>query len=894
MARRGAAQLGALHAFARRAAARRALLTLCLAVLASLLLTASAFALNVTGTWNANYHCEAGWCAGQDFPAPGVVLEQAKGSSHVTNPPSASGTLSGNTLTLDGQEGSYTFHEVLTIAANGKSWSGSLSDSNGTSGTDTATRVSGPPGETISVSGIVHDVYEQGLAGVAVKLSGKSDAEEEISRTDVTDGAGRYSFEVPSGTYNVTTTNEPPEQNGGTFTVAKPAGAATISAGEIAPPAPPRNPCTGTAKESTCALSHLESGEQGTADFTYTYCTAGEREANGKPVTGCPIIFIPGFLGSRIACNTGELWPHLPTELANAAIKAEFGELLLEPDGVTNSGAPGSCMKSAAPIPGQAGVVGLAAGADIYQSTLNFLNRIVAHGPPSVEQGAYAFPYDWRKSPLIAAEALDEYVDQVLGKTGAAHVTLMAHSMGGLVLQGYVANAAHAKKVERAITLGTPYWGAPKSHTALFTAKSNEPKRELIGLDLLIRSYQLQQAARNMQGLYWLYPDGNFGPWLKVNLNGGTFNGLTVAPGSKSSLKLGAWLNSSEIGPWVELLGGTAQLERNAFEGHAALDGFQTNGVPYRIVVGVGVPTITGIEVTENAFEGARLTSEEIYEGTQWVKVTFGSGDGTVPALSATQGVSEGRPPLRESVPIDYECEVEHVALPGNEAIQKKLEGFLLKGDPITSGTVCPYTGTETEVVKLPGTGAVYKAASPEGVTVLAGKAVLTLQQAAAQRLVQIVPDGDGRTIVVTGSKHPVTLQVTGRNFLIRTQAIKSAAKGTAGATGPAHLYGPLKGTLQVGMSGAVTRNGKKVKPAARHRLPRTTAHVTRRGHLYIVRLTASGKGIAGTYVRIGKAAPKRYRHPLKLTKSQLRRLRFASVEALGNWERAKKAHVPR
>jgi triacylglycerol esterase/lipase EstA (alpha/beta hydrolase family) len=48
----------------------------------------------------------------------------------------------------------------------------------------------------------------------------------------------------------------------------------------------------------------------------------------------------------------------------------------------------------------------------------------------------------------------------------------MAHSMGGLVTQAYISYAPYAEKVARAITLGTPYWGAPKSHTALLSGKS--------------------------------------------------------------------------------------------------------------------------------------------------------------------------------------------------------------------------------------------------------------------------------------------------------------------------------------------------------------------------------------------------------------------------------------
>jgi hypothetical protein len=99
--------------------------------------------LNVSGTWNAVYHCEAGSCKGQDFPAPGVELVQAPGSTHVQSGPDVEGTLNGHVLTLEGGSGGYHFTETVTISEDGNSWSGPLSDNNGTSGTDTATRVSG-------------------------------------------------------------------------------------------------------------------------------------------------------------------------------------------------------------------------------------------------------------------------------------------------------------------------------------------------------------------------------------------------------------------------------------------------------------------------------------------------------------------------------------------------------------------------------------------------------------------------------------------------------------------------------------------------------------------------------------------------------------------------------
>ncbi len=72
---------------------------------------ASASALNLTGTWSANYRCEAGPCPGGqiNFSAT-VTLTQAEGSETVTGTDggeSISGTLKGNTFTYRSFVGSY-------------------------------------------------------------------------------------------------------------------------------------------------------------------------------------------------------------------------------------------------------------------------------------------------------------------------------------------------------------------------------------------------------------------------------------------------------------------------------------------------------------------------------------------------------------------------------------------------------------------------------------------------------------------------------------------------------------------------------------------------------------------------------------------------------------------
>ena len=96
--------------------------------------------LNVSGTYSSVYHCKTGWCAGQDFPAT-TTYRQAAGSNVVYDGTNA-GTLTGNVLTIHEVQGSYSWTSVLTFAADGKSWTGTTTDSNNTSGIDVGTLTS--------------------------------------------------------------------------------------------------------------------------------------------------------------------------------------------------------------------------------------------------------------------------------------------------------------------------------------------------------------------------------------------------------------------------------------------------------------------------------------------------------------------------------------------------------------------------------------------------------------------------------------------------------------------------------------------------------------------------------------------------------------------------------
>ena len=71
--------------------------------------------------------------------------------------------------------------------------------------------------------------------------------------------------------------------------------------------------------------------------------------------------------------------------------------------------------------------------------------------------------------PKYSLESLDEKVtsaiqrDDCAKEEGAKRVVIMAHSYGGLLTRTYINDPKYAKRVARVLTVGTPYWGAPKS-----------------------------------------------------------------------------------------------------------------------------------------------------------------------------------------------------------------------------------------------------------------------------------------------------------------------------------------------------------------------------------------------------------------------------------------------
>ena len=362
-----------------------------------------------------------------------------------------------------------------------------------------------------------------------------------------------------------------------------------------------------------------------------------------------PVIFVPGFMGSKLFCGASELWPNLPLP--------QLSQLELARDGRTNAG-----CAAAGPAAGQ--LVETALSSDIYASTVAFLRDLHP-------EGFHLYAWDWRKNPEEAVAGLDALIDQVRPPDGK--VVLMAHSMGGLVVRSYVEDPARAAKVARAVTVATPYWGSPKT---LFPFVYGVEAPGLSALDAVFDNDELRAFARHLQGLFFLWPSARYGPWLSIE-------------GRANPLTQGAQLD------FVEERGGNRSLLATALGAHAVrLDELRTNGVDYQTVVGSGIHTVGGIEIKSMPLSGIPGIPDLDLVSVDWV-----NGDGTVPLTSAVAAT----PAVRRH----FVCGISHVPLPGRSSVTSRLRPFLLDGDPIASlpvsGVLCEPSGFALSLYALGG-----------------------------------------------------------------------------------------------------------------------------------------------------------------------------------------------
>lgn len=123
------------------------------------------------------------------------------------------------------------------------------------------------------------------------------------------------------------------------------------------------------------------------------------------------------------------------------------------------------------------------------------LNTLLIKFP---DRPIYQFSYDWRKSNTLTMKKLDAFI-KTIRKRGK--VDIVAHSMGGLVAAHYIRE--HGGRVDKFISLCTPYEGAPHAYNQMasgniFGGIKDVILENLFGIE--------KEVVQGYDGLVELYP----------------------------------------------------------------------------------------------------------------------------------------------------------------------------------------------------------------------------------------------------------------------------------------------------------------------------------------------------------------------------------------------------
>ncbi|MBN2035094.1 MAG: alpha/beta hydrolase [Deltaproteobacteria bacterium] len=205
-----------------------------------------------------------------------------------------------------------------------------------------------------------------------------------------------------------------------------------------------------------------------------------------------PVIIIPGITATTLNDEYS-----LPAEIVWTALERKHERIALHPDDLRYEASEPALLR-----PGQVFEVA-------YKELIEEL-RYNLRSKEDEPVPVFAFIYDWRM-PLHRVESLlDEFVGEVIQRTKLLRhyhkagfgddpkVNLVGHSMGGLVVTGYLEKKGKKAPVHKVATLATPYQGSFEAVIHLAAGTSN--------LGISSPSSREREAARITPALYHLLP----------------------------------------------------------------------------------------------------------------------------------------------------------------------------------------------------------------------------------------------------------------------------------------------------------------------------------------------------------------------------------------------------
>jgi pimeloyl-ACP methyl ester carboxylesterase len=213
-----------------------------------------------------------------------------------------------------------------------------------------------------------------------------------------------------------------------------------------------------------------------------------------------PVIFIPGITGSVLEDRDGvQLWPpQLGWNLETVSLPKLSLELYPQAQITPKDVVRGYDI--------------LGKRTEVYSTLISMLTDPSRGGLREYQKSGsptlFLYPYDWRKNTFEAAQGLKNLVGTIQQIYPGSKVTIIAHSMGGLVARRYIIDNPSTNNVEKVITIGSPWLGAPKAVRVLQTGQFMDESL-FPGLDDVVRA-SLKRLSIDFQGVHELLPSSAY------------------------------------------------------------------------------------------------------------------------------------------------------------------------------------------------------------------------------------------------------------------------------------------------------------------------------------------------------------------------------------------------
>lgn len=343
-----------------------------------------------------------------------------------------------------------------------------------------------------------------------------------------------------------------------------------------------------------------------------------------------PVIVLPGVMGTDL-CDAYQF----PPDLLWNVLQHNYTRLALHPDN------PRFEAQQPARVQPN-GIFEVAYKELIHELRHNLCAREDQPVP------VYPFGYDWRQPLKVLEAQFTDFVEEVIERTkllrhyanaGYAEdpkVNLVGHSMGGLIITGYLETKGKAARVGKVVTLATPFRGSFEAPIKVITGTA------ALGVD--DSSSREREAARLTPSLYHMLPMPEIGleivgPDLPQTLYDPRLWQPSVVQTITEYVRLHGVAKTDRAQQASKLF---AQLLETGQAFRKRIDAFRLTKTNLRAkdwlcVVGVDSVTRVGLKIKATP-KGPAFDLSAEYRLNNWKKATEDrqlTGDGTVPFKAA-------------------------------------------------------------------------------------------------------------------------------------------------------------------------------------------------------------------------------------------------------------------